>query len=257
MKFKDYELADCRLFEDPPVRIGDVLDTFEEVMVATWERGRSVDYAINAFMGDESNYAEVIAAVSPNLEFQRGIELGAAEREENAELESIALEEGRKDEIEATVGEVVQERRKQYQATKEDHYATRVSHDRAREELNRMRRRIKETVQEIGGVKGYELLTEIHKSVEVAARKSTPYKKADKPYKGKPSLEVELDQEADPFPEDTNSIDKMILAEIREKKFEKVENPDNLPVLRKTYWSWLNPVIKFFSYLNPVRYFRK
>lgn len=184
MKLDDYQRADCTLFRQPPIDVGQMGDAIELVLVEAWKSGTSAQQAIDKVLTDTKIVDTLIEQVAQNLAFQKNVALESVEQKSEA---AVATYEASKQEalaqIEESVGAKKEEKaevRAEAQKTYQAEYAT---YSKAQAELDALRQRAEEKIAKIGGQKGLETLLKINEAMttEVAKQVYAPQPVQEEP----------------------------------------------------------------------------
>lgn len=161
-----YRYADCTLFRVPPIDFSPVSSDIESILMKAWENGSRVDNALDMLINSGAITRKLATQITQHLQFQRESALATMQgKKEEALREYNAQREEELKSLEAALGPAMQYRQGAAREAIKKTQETRQAYSASQARLEELRSRVRSTVAELGGQRGYSTLTTIREQV--------------------------------------------------------------------------------------------
>ncbi len=166
MIIEEYMLADCSLFRNPPLDFSSVKQQVTTVFMEAWEKGNSVESAINTIIEDSVIVDSLKEQIRENFEFQKDHGMKCTEYKKELSVSSHANDRDAKlSEIDKKIGTEVEKKKAKLESFQKELEENNETYNASQLRIKTMRQRVKENLSDIGNTKGKNLLAEMNATV--------------------------------------------------------------------------------------------
>jgi hypothetical protein len=181
MRIYDFRKADCRLFRTPPVDLTDVKEGIENAIMEAWRNQNSAQGIVDQILDDSKIIQNLSSQIRENLAFQRKVQLDKIKLTEKERTSQYQKEQNsRLESFQQAMGQEIQTRQQTAYQKEAELTARSKTYDATQASLEETRRKIRERMDALGGIKTAEKILEINDLLLDETPKTKGAKKEEK-----------------------------------------------------------------------------